>query len=45
MDIARGLEAAITDSADLRAGGPLRAAQFTWQRAAEETVAVYRELV
>ena len=45
VDIARGLEAAITDSADLRAGGPLRAAQFTWQRAAEETVAVYRELV
>jgi glycosyltransferase involved in cell wall biosynthesis len=29
--------------ADLRARGPLRAADFTWERAARETLAVYRE--
>jgi glycosyltransferase involved in cell wall biosynthesis len=30
---------------DLRARGRARAAAFTWARAAEETVSVYRELV
>lgn len=44
-DIARGLEAAITDPARFRAAGRERAALFSWQRAAEETVKVYRELV
>lgn len=43
-DIARGLETAITDSGDLRARGRLRAALFTWQRTAVETLRVYREL-
>jgi glycosyltransferase involved in cell wall biosynthesis len=31
--------------ADLRARGPAQAARFTWERAARETLAVYREAV
>jgi glycosyltransferase involved in cell wall biosynthesis len=31
--------------ADLRARGLERAKQFTWQRAAQQTLAVYREIV
>jgi glycosyltransferase involved in cell wall biosynthesis len=43
-DIARGLVCLATDDgyhADLRAAGLARAAQFSWQRAAAETVRVY----
>jgi glycosyltransferase involved in cell wall biosynthesis len=31
--------------ADLRARGPIQAAGFTWERAATETLAVYREAI
>lgn len=31
--------------ADLRARGPIQAAGFTWERAAQETLAVYREAI
>jgi glycosyltransferase involved in cell wall biosynthesis len=31
--------------ADLRARGPVRAAGFTWERAAQQTLAVYREAI
>ncbi|MFQ3534493.1 MAG: glycosyltransferase family 1 protein [Aggregatilineales bacterium] len=46
--IAAGLLRLLTDSTlreQLRAAGRARAAQFTWQRAAQQTLAVYRELV
>lgn len=42
--IADGIEAAIGDRDRLIAKGRLRAREFTWQRAARETLAVYREL-
>jgi hypothetical protein len=31
--------------ADLRVRGPVQAASFTWERAADKTLAVYREAV
>lgn len=43
-DIADGLERAITDRDALIAAGRKHAAQFTWARTAELTVAAYREL-
>lgn len=45
-ELAAGLRAVLTDparAAALRAAGLARARQFTWQRVAEQTVAVYRE--
>jgi glycosyltransferase involved in cell wall biosynthesis len=42
--IAAGIERAIARRDELAARGPERAAAFTWAAAAEETVAVYREL-
>lgn len=43
-DIASGLERAISDGDAVRALGHSRAAEFTWERTAAATVAVYREL-
>jgi glycosyltransferase involved in cell wall biosynthesis len=46
-DVADGLERLCEDSdlrTELAARGRLRAANFTWERAVEETLAVYREL-
>ena len=43
--IATGIERAIAQADVLRALGRRRAADFTWTRAAERLVAVYRELV
>ena len=43
-DIADGLQRAITNGAELRDAGRKNAARFTWQRTAEMTLAVYREL-
>ena len=43
-DIAKGLEQAITEGASFRQLGRARAAQFTWERAAAATAAVYREI-
>ena len=43
--IAQGLEDAIARRGSLIAAGVIRAAQFTWARTAELTVAVYRELI
>jgi len=34
-----------TNQARLRAAGPTKASNFTWKRAAEQTVSVYRELL
>lgn len=44
-DIAEGLARCIGEREVLAAAGRARAGQFTWPRAAEETIAVYRELV
>jgi glycosyltransferase involved in cell wall biosynthesis len=44
--LAAALERLLSDEAlrsDLSARGPARAARFTWERAAQETLAVYRE--
>jgi glycosyltransferase involved in cell wall biosynthesis len=43
--IARGIQDALQARADLAARGRARAAQFSWRRTADETVAVYRELI
>ena len=43
-EIAAGIERAVARRAELAVRGPERAAAFTWQAAAEATVAVYREL-
>jgi len=43
--IRAGIERALGDAADLIRKGRERAAQFTWPRAARETLAVYRELL
>jgi len=43
--IASGIEQAIADRASLVAAGARRAAAFTWERTADLTTAVYRELV
>lgn len=43
-DIARGLETAIMHADKLRAFGRTRARQFTWERAAAETLIVYQEV-
>lgn len=45
QDIAAGLERAITDGSALRTLGRRRAAGYTWERTARETLAVYREVV
>jgi glycosyltransferase involved in cell wall biosynthesis len=45
VDIADGLERAITERDSLIARGRKRAAEFTWQRTAAMTADVYRELV
>jgi glycosyltransferase involved in cell wall biosynthesis len=42
--IADGIEAAIADRASLIAAGARHAAQFTWERTADLTMSVYREL-
>jgi len=44
IDIANGLEQAITTGASLREAGRRRAALFTWEKTAAETLTVYREL-
>ena len=43
--IADGIEAAIANRDSLIAAGARRAAQFTWDRTADLTMAVYRELI
>ena len=43
--IAEGLEDAISRSDSLIAAGAIRAAQFTWARTADLTMAAYRELI
>jgi glycosyltransferase involved in cell wall biosynthesis len=43
--IAQGIEAAIAERGRLIAAGARRAAQFTWERTADLTMAVYRELL
>lgn len=43
-NIARGLEIAIRDTGAIREAGRKRASLFTWHRAAEESLAVYREI-
>ena len=46
--LAAALLRLLTDEAlraDLRAGGPVQAARFTWERAARETLAVYWEAI
>jgi glycosyltransferase involved in cell wall biosynthesis len=43
--IARAVEEALAARDDLAARGRARAAQFSWRRTAEETAAVYRELL
>ena len=43
--IRAGIQRALSNSADLIRRGRDRAAQFTWTRAARETLAVYRELL
>jgi glycosyltransferase involved in cell wall biosynthesis len=48
LDLARRLSSLLGDEArlrELRALGPARAAQFSWERAARETADVYRELL
>jgi len=44
IDIANGLEQAITAGDTLREPGRRRAALFTWKKTADATLAVYREL-
>jgi len=44
IDIANGLEQAITTGGSLREAGRRRAALFTWEKTAAATLAVYREL-
>ena len=44
-DIADGLERAITERDSFIAAGRKRAAEFTWERTAAMTAAVYRELI
>lgn len=44
-DVARGIHEAVARAASLSAAGVLRAATFSWDRAAGETVAVYRSVV
>jgi glycosyltransferase involved in cell wall biosynthesis len=44
-DLAGALRQVLSDEQlrqELRAGGPARSRQFTWERTARETVAVYR---
>ncbi len=46
-EIVRGIERVLTDAAlrdQLRARGPVQASKFSWERAAEETLAVYRQV-
>jgi glycosyltransferase involved in cell wall biosynthesis len=43
--IARGIREALQARADLAARGRARAARFSWRRTADETAAVYRELL
>ena len=43
--IARGIREALEGRADLAARGRARAARFSWRRTADETAAVYRELL
>jgi glycosyltransferase involved in cell wall biosynthesis len=43
--MARAIHEALGARADLAQRGRVRAAQFSWQRTADETVAVYRELL
>jgi glycosyltransferase involved in cell wall biosynthesis len=43
--IARGIQEALQARDDLAARGRARAAQFSWRRTADETAAVYRELL
>jgi glycosyltransferase involved in cell wall biosynthesis len=43
--MARAIHEALGARADLARRGRVRAAQFSWQRTADETVAVYRELL
>jgi glycosyltransferase involved in cell wall biosynthesis len=43
--IARGIREALDARADLAVRGRERAAQFSWRRTADETAAVYRELL
>jgi len=46
--LAKAMQQVLSDpalSADLRSRGPIRAAQFTWDRTAREMVAVYRRVV
>ena len=44
-DIARGISDALRDADELRAAGRARAAECTWERTAQLTMAAYRELV
>jgi glycosyltransferase involved in cell wall biosynthesis len=47
-EIANAIERVITDSAlrdELRGKGILQAAKFSWERAARETLAVYRRVM
>jgi glycosyltransferase involved in cell wall biosynthesis len=43
--IARGLVDAIAEAARLRRAGPLQAATFSWEQAAQDLIAVYRDIV
>jgi glycosyltransferase involved in cell wall biosynthesis len=43
--IARAIHEALGARADLAERGRERAAQFSWRRTADETAAVYRELL
>jgi glycosyltransferase involved in cell wall biosynthesis len=44
-DIADGIRTALSNPASLRIAGPQQAAAFRWERAGQELVAMYRELV
>jgi glycosyltransferase involved in cell wall biosynthesis len=44
-DIAAMIEVALVKREEMAAAGRARAAEFSWQRTAEQTAAVYRELV
>lgn len=44
-DIADGIRTALSNPASLRMSGPQQAAAFRWERAGQELVAMYRELV
>jgi glycosyltransferase involved in cell wall biosynthesis len=43
-DIARGMERAVADHAQLRAAGLRRAAGFSWDETASRTLGVYEEV-